>query len=142
MKTRLGFFAIPVAMASMLPVLGCPLCWPGYAALLSSLGLGFLASARYLLPLTIALLGIALAGIAIQARGQGFMPLVLAAVAGAAIVVGKFVLDLSAATYAGVALLLLASALSVIRGREASGVCSDCVSNPDADSTGRAASGR
>ena len=33
---------------------------------------------------------------------------------------GEFVLDLSAATYAGVALLLLASALSAIRGREAS----------------------
>ncbi|HZO80554.1 MAG TPA: hypothetical protein VFB33_02580 [Candidatus Binataceae bacterium] len=142
MKTRLGFLAIPAAIASMLPVLGCPLCWPGYAALLSSLGLGFLASARYLLPLTIALLGIALVGLAIQARWQGLMPIMLASVASVAIVLGKFVLNLSAATYAGVALLLLASALSVIRGREASSVCSECVPNPDAESTGRAASRR
>jgi len=84
-KARLGFLAIPAAIASMLPVLGCPLCWPGYAALLSPLGLGFLASAPYLLPLTIALLGIALAGLAIQARRQGFIPLMLAVAAGAAI---------------------------------------------------------
>jgi len=70
------------------------------------------------------------------------MPLVLAAVADAAIVVGKFVLDLSAATHAGVALLLLTSLLSVTRGRQVSSVCSGCVSNPDAEPTGRAASGR
>jgi mercuric ion transport protein len=142
MKTRLGLLAFPAAIASMLPVLGCPLCWPGYAALLSSLGLGFLASARYLFPLTVALLGIALVGLAIQARRQGLMPIMLASVASAAIVLGKFVLDWSSATYAGVALLLLASALSVIRGRQVSSVCSECVSNPDAEPTGRAASGR
>lgn len=140
MKTKLGFLAIPAAVASMLPVLGCPLCWPCYAALLSSLGLGFLASARYLFPLTIVLLGIALAGLAIQVRRQGFTPLLLAMAASVAIVVGKFVLHLTAATYAGVALLLLASALSVIRGREASSVCSGCALNSDPASTGRAVS--
>ena len=118
MKTKLGFLAIPAAAASMLPVLGCPLCWPGYAALLSSLGLGFLASARYLLPVTIALLGIALLGLAIQARRQGFTPLMLAVVASVANVMGKFVLDVSALTYAGVPLLVLASALSMMRGRK------------------------
>ena len=138
MKTKLGFLAIPAAIASMLPVLGCPLCWPGYAALLSSLGVGFLTSARYLFPLTIALLGIALLGLAIQARRQGLMPLMLAAVASVAIVVGKFALDVSALTYAGVALLLLASALSVIQGREASSACAECGSIPDPSSTGRA----
>jgi hypothetical protein len=55
---RLGVLAIPAALASTLPVLGCPLCWPAYAALLSSLGLGFLVYERYLLPLTISLLGL------------------------------------------------------------------------------------
>ena len=138
MKTRLGSLAIPAAIASMLPVLGCPLCWPGYAALLSSLGLGFLASARYLFPLTIALLGIALVGLAIQARRQGLMPLMLAVVASVAIVMGKFALDFSALTYAGVAVLLLASALSVMRGRKVPSACAECASIPNASSTGRA----
>ena len=142
MKTKLGFLAIPAAVASMLPVLGCPLCWAGYAALLSSLGLGFLASARYLFPLTIVLLGIALAGLAIQARRQGLMPIILASVASVAIVTGKFVLDLSGATYAGVALLLLASALSVIRGRAASTVCAECASDPGAESNPHSVLGR
>ncbi len=142
MKAKLGFLTIPAAAASMLPVLGCPLCWPGYAALLSSLGLGFLASARYLFPLTIVLLGIALAGLAIQARRQGLMPIILASVASVAIVTGKFVLDLSGATYAGVALLLLASALSVIRGRAASTVCAECASDPGAESNPHSVLGR
>jgi mercuric ion transport protein len=142
MKAKLGFLAIPAAVGSMLPVLGCPLCWPGYAALLSSLGLGFLASARYLFPLTIALLGIALVGLTIQARRQGLMPIMLASVASVAIVTGRFVLDLSAATYAGVALLLLASALSVVRGSKVPSACADCGSNLGPASTGHAVPGR
>ncbi len=142
MKTRLGLLAIPAAAASMLPVLGCPLCWPGYAALLSSLGLGFLASARCLLALTIALLGIALFGLAIQARRQGFAPFILGSIASVAIVLGKFVLDFNVATYAGVALLLLASALSVMRGREVLSACAECASNAGTELAGRANSGR
>jgi len=139
MKSRMGLFAIPAAVASMLPVLGCPLCWPGYAALLSSLGLGFLVSARYLLPLTIALLGVALAGLVVQARRQGsLVPLVLGSAASVAIVLGKFALELGAMTYAGVGLLLLSSALSVLRTGEAGDACTECASNQAA----RPASGR
>jgi mercuric ion transport protein len=130
MKTRFGLLVIPAVAASMLPALGCPLCWPGYAALLSSFGLGFLASAHYLFPLTIALLGLALMGLAIQARRQGLAPLMLASAASLAIVLGKFAFDFNVATYAGVALLLVSSALSVIRGREVSSVCAECASNP------------
>jgi mercuric ion transport protein len=143
MKTRFGgLLAIPAAAASMLPALGCPLCWPGYAALLSSLGLGFLASARYLFPLTIALLGLALTGLAIQARRQGSAPLMLASVASVAIVLGKFAFDFKLATYTGVALLLVSSALSVIRGREGSSVCAECASSPGTKSNRHAAPGR
>lgn len=139
MKSRMGLFAIPAAVASMLPVLGCPLCWPGYAALLSSLGLGFLVSARYLLPLTIALLGVALAGLVVQARRQGsLVPLVLGSAASVAIVLGKFTLDAGAMTYAGVGLLLISSALSVLRTGEAPDACPGCATNQSA----RPASGR
>jgi len=45
---------IPGVGVSLLPKLACPLCWPAYAGLLTSLGLGFLISAKYLLPVTCA----------------------------------------------------------------------------------------
>jgi len=45
---------------SLLPTLACPLCWPAYAGLLSSLGLGFLISTKYLFPLTVVFLAVAL----------------------------------------------------------------------------------
>jgi mercuric ion transport protein len=133
-KAKFALLAIPAAAASMLPALGCPLCWPGYAALLSSLGLGFFASTRYLFPLTIALLALALMGLAIQGRRQGFIPLVFASIASVGIVLGKFVFDLNIATYTGIALLLLASALSMARGREAARACGDCASKPGRES--------
>ena len=50
---------LPGIGVSLLPKLACPLCWRAYAGLLSALGLGFLISAKYLLPLTVALLAIA-----------------------------------------------------------------------------------
>ena len=53
--------AIPGVGVSLLPKLACPLCWPAYAGLLSSLGVGFLISTKYLLPLTVGFLSLALA---------------------------------------------------------------------------------
>jgi mercuric ion transport protein len=121
-----GILAISAAVVSALPVLGCPLCWPGYAALLSSLGLGFLASARFLFPLTMALLALALAGLGVQARRQGFVPLALGVIASGTIGLGKFVLGSDAITDAGVALLLAASVVSVFRGGARSPSCGGC----------------
>jgi hypothetical protein len=42
-------FAVPGVGVSILPKVICPLCSPVYAAVLSSLGLGFLVSTTYLL---------------------------------------------------------------------------------------------
>lgn len=124
---RPGLLAIPAAAAAMLPVLGCPLCWPAYAALLSSVGLGFLGSPRYLFPVTAALLGVALAGLGIQARSRGFAPLILGAIAGGLILAGKFAIASNAMAYAGVAILIGASAASVLRGSaRKSTACADC----------------
>ncbi len=131
---RLGVLAIPAALASMLPVLGCPLCWPAHAGLLSSLGVGFLISERYLLPLTIGLLAVALAGLGVQARRRGYAPLVLGVVATGLITLGKFVIGSTATTYAGVMLLLAASALTLLydrRGRSAVCVAAHLVSHGD-----------
>ncbi len=44
---------LPGVGASLLPKLTCPLCWPAYAGLLTTLGLGFLMSERYLFGVTL-----------------------------------------------------------------------------------------
>jgi mercuric ion transport protein len=36
-----GLLALPGVGVSLLPKLTCPACWPAYAGLLSSVGLGF-----------------------------------------------------------------------------------------------------
>lgn len=84
---------LPGIGVSLLPKLMCPMCWPAYAGLASALGLGFLISAKYLLPLTIAFLavtGVALGFRALQHHGYG--PLWLGLVTAGIILTGKFYL--------------------------------------------------
>ncbi len=77
---------LPGVGASILPKLACPACWPAYAALLSSVGLGFLISTVYLLPMTVALLSLALGAIAFRAKQRnGYGPLLLGLLATAAV---------------------------------------------------------
>ena len=68
-----SLMTLPGVGASILPKLARPACWPAYAALLSSVGLGFLISTVYLLPMTVALLSLALGAIAFRAKqGNGY----------------------------------------------------------------------
>jgi hypothetical protein len=95
---------------SLLPKLACPLCWPAYTGLVSALGLGFLISGKYLLPLTIVFLAIAAAALGFRgSRRHGCGPFCLGLVAAAMILIGKFYLDAAPAAYAGVGLLIAAS---------------------------------
>jgi copper chaperone CopZ len=108
--SKAGLWALPALIVSLLPSATCPLCLAGYTALLSSVGLGFLISSAYLLPLTLVFLVIALTGLAAQAFqrrswgafGLGFIGSVL-------ILAGKFLAASDVAVYAGVGLLLAAS---------------------------------
>ena len=82
---------IPGVGLSLLPKLACPFCWPAYAGLSSSVGLGFLISARYLLPVTAAFLVVAVGALAFRAnRGRGYRPFLLGRFAAVAVLVGKF----------------------------------------------------
>ncbi len=127
-QRKLGFLTIPGILVSLLPSLGCPLCWPAYAALVSSLGLGFLASSIYLLPLTGVLLAVAVAGLGLQAKSKGYGPLVLGLVSAATILPSKFMLGSNVMTYSGVALLAIASVWSLAPKRSAaSAACATCV---------------
>jgi hypothetical protein len=106
---KLGLLTIPGAAVSLLLIRACSLCWPAYAALLSSVGLGFLGNSAYLLPLTGALLAVAVAGLGLQIKTTGYGPFAFGLVSGGAILVGKFVIDSNLTIYAGVALLMIAS---------------------------------
>lgn len=131
---KLGLLALPGIVVSLLPSLACPLCWPAYAALLSSLGLGFLASSSYLLPLTGVLLAVAMLGLGLQAKSKGYGPLLMGLVSTAVILSGKFVLASNAMTYAGAAVLIIASVWSLIPRRPAaSASCRPCTASMEGD---------
>ena len=123
---KLGLLTIPGVLVSLLPSLACPLCWPAYAALASSLGLGFLASSTYLLPVTGVLLAVAIVGLGLQAKNKGFGPLTLGLVSAGTILPGKFLLASASMTYAGVALLVIASGWSLLPARPAVAACPTC----------------
>lgn len=105
-----GLLALPGLSVSMLPKLACPACWPAYAGLLSSVGLGFLISTAYLLPLTAAFLSLALGAMMFRANMRhGYGPFVLGLVAGVGILLDKFAWGSNRTMYAAVGLLVVAS---------------------------------
>ena len=101
--------ATPAIASALLPKLTCPACWPAYAGLLSTLGLGFVDYTPYLMPLTIVFLLIALASLGKSAKGEGdYKPFLLGSLAAATVVIGKFELEMESAMYGGIALLMAA----------------------------------
>ena len=101
---------LPAVGVALLPSITCPACWPGYAAVLSSFGIGFLPSNRYLLPLTGVLLVFYVLSLAWDARKRHqYGPLTLGIMGSLVLVVGRFVFDWNAALYVGAALLVTAS---------------------------------
>lgn len=96
---------------SLLPKVACPACWPAYAGLLSSVGLGFLVpNVRYLLPMTAMFLLIALGALAFRGQQRhGFWPLAVGTLAAILIMLGKFSFASNPVFYAGLGLLVLAS---------------------------------
>jgi hypothetical protein len=101
---------VPSIGVALLPKLGCPLCWPLYAGILSSVGLGFLISAKYLFPVTAAFLLLALWVLAFRAKQRrGMGPFLLGFLASATVLTGKFYVDSNPTMYGGVGLLVIAS---------------------------------
>lgn len=106
-----NLFAAPGIGLSLLPKIACPACWPAYAGLLSSLGLGFLIpNAKYLLPMTAAFLVLAVGMLVFRARRRhGYIPFALGIMAAGFILIGKFSLASNPVLYIGLGLLILAS---------------------------------
>ena len=121
------WFTIPGIGVALLPKLLCPLCWPLYAAVVSSVGLGFLIGTAYLLPITSAFLVLTLAILGFGAKKRrGYRPLLLGAVASAAVLIGKFYLDSNPLVYGGVGLLVVASLWNALPRRKETAVCPSC----------------
>jgi mercuric ion transport protein len=101
---------LPGIGVALLPKLTCPLCWPAYAGLLTTLGLGFLLSERYLFGATAIFLLISVAALAFRYQERrGIAPAVLGLTGAAMVLIGKFHFESIAAMYAGLAVLIAAS---------------------------------
>ena len=104
-----GLASLPAVGIALLPKLTCPLCWPAYAALVSSIGLGYLLSAKYLLLLSSVTLLVSVVVLGISGlKTRRYGPTAVAIIASAAILTGKFELESPATTHAGVAPCLCA----------------------------------
>ncbi len=120
---------LPAAGAALLPNLTCPACWPAYAGLLSSLGIGFINYTPYLLPSTALFLAITLGTLAYRAKQRwGYRPLALGSAAAALVVAGRFLFDSNTAAYGGLA-LLAAALLWNAWPRATAAQCPACVSS-------------
>lgn len=120
--------ALPGVGVSLLPKLACPLCWPAYAGVLTSIGLGFLISSAYLLPLTAGVLALALGAMAFGAKNRhGYGPFLLGLVASGGVLLGKFLSDSQPATYGAIGLLVVASLWNAWpQGTNEVASCSNC----------------
>lgn len=123
-RTSLG--AVPGIAFVFLPKVACPACWPAYAGFFSSLGLGFLVETRFLLPLMIVFLAVALGALAFRARDRrGFAPFWLGVCGSVVILVGRFVFGSDVAMYVGIGLLVVSSLWNACPVRRPTG-CGSC----------------
>lgn len=123
---------LPAIGVAMLPKLACPACWPAYAGLLSSIGLGFLTQTAYLLPLTAAFLIVAVGALAFRAwKRHGFGPFLTGLAAASIVMIGKFQFDSDPAMYGGIALLIGASVWNAWPKRNKTASCPACAQAGD-----------
>lgn len=115
----------PSVAAFLLPLGKCPACWPAYAALLSSFGLGFLFYGRYVFPLAVAAVMFSLLTLAHGAPSRrGYGPFWVALFASLIAAAGKFLLFSPLVLWFGLLLFVLAAGWNAWPKRQVS--CSKC----------------
>lgn len=129
--------SVPGVGAGLLPVGACPACWPVYAGVLGSLGLGFLLDSTYLLPLTVTLFGIALLALAFRARTRrGYGPLALGVASVGLVLAFKFAHAFDPFVYAGLFGLFTASVWNAWPRRKSENAsCPRCMQQEPATQT-------
>ncbi|MFO7603808.1 MAG: hypothetical protein R6X06_08330 [Gammaproteobacteria bacterium] len=124
----LNLSLLPGVGTALLPKLTCPACWPAYAGLWSSLGLGFFDYTPYLLPAMLAFIGIALFALGFRARQRrGYGPLLLGSLAAAPLLASTFFTDSDVLMWTALTVLVGASLWNTWpRAAQPSGTCSAC----------------
>lgn len=116
--------ALPSVGVALLPKLSCPVCWPAYTALLSSVGINFVDYTPYLLPTLTAFLAITLWALAYRARARrGYGPLALGALGSIAVLAGKFLFESDVGLYSGAGLLVGAALWNLWPNSRPQGQC-------------------
>lgn len=119
-----GLAAVPSVGVALLPKLTCPVCWPAYTALLSSVGINFVDYTPYLLPTLTVFLAITLWALGYRAGARrGYGPLALGVVGAVALLVGKYVFESDPAMYSGAGLLLGAALWNIWPRSQPQGQC-------------------
>jgi len=124
---RRFFATMPSLFTAIFAKVLCPVCWPAYAGLLSSLGIGISQYIQYLFVLIGIFLIVALATLfyrAKQRRGSG--PFIIGLIASFMILVGKFVFQSDHLLYLGIAFLITASLWNSWPKRTNQKSCSTC----------------
>ena len=95
---------------ALIPFIFCPICWPAYASLLATLGIGFFNYTPYLIPLLFsAVVFVCFLIWRDYHYHKRIWPFLLALSGGALITVGKIVYPLNLLTYVGILFLLVSS---------------------------------
>lgn len=111
---------LPGIGAALLPNATCPACWPIYAGILSSLGLGFLMTGPYFFLVIGILLSISLSSLAYKAKSRrGYLPFVTGLSGAVIIIAGKYFDFSDYVFYSGALLLVVASIWNNIPRRTA-----------------------
>lgn len=101
---------ISAIMIAILPAIGCPACWPAYAGVLSSLGVGFFDYSPYVLPLLIAALLFSLSMLLYRSRRRhGIYPFFPGLAGAVLLLLSKTVPTVSYLLIPGATLLVTAS---------------------------------
>jgi hypothetical protein len=104
------------------------MCWPAYAGLLTTLGLGFLTSARYLFAITGTFLLLSVGALAFRAPDRrSYNPAVVGVMGAAVTLAGKFYFESAPAMYSGLTLLVIASVWNSWPHKVAAAECPKCV---------------
>lgn len=110
--------ALPGIGAALLPKATCPACWPIYAGILSSFGLGFLMTGPYFYLFIGILLSISLFSLAFKAKSRrGYLPFWTGFVGTVIIFAGKYYALSDYVFYSGALLLVIASIWNNIPGK-------------------------
>lgn len=126
---RSSLATLPGIGLAFLPKIACPACWPAYAGVLTTFGLGFLLDVRWLFPLTVVFLLMAVFALGFRAhRRRGYGPFIVGLIASAIVLAGKFGFESDAAMYAGLVLLISASIWNTWPKR-AVPACPACITN-------------